>query len=1072
MDRDLERLLGSEDADKQQFYSELGSKTPWRERPQDESDDDSDVVSEASEDVGRRQVTLHASAFSGATIGEVIGSPKQSRERPLESEVLRRGPRLSQATAMSDSFPAQTPPLSPVLPVPRTRGTQGRRSGSVGGRGSAESPWTYSSVSSAGPAQQRARAPAAPVGGGPGEQGPRDDTPGSDAPPTTVQELIGSPVEVARSPSSSLGTGTGTSMGTGTLGDRLATMRAEREAAKKRSEDRKREEETRKAERKVEQAAAAMRRAEVRRTEREELESERTASSLPVASPATPVVPEESLPTLSPDSSNARPPPSSVPALSSATAARRSGSETLATPTLPTVQAACQRCPVLEEARQLAETRYSDKARELRALHEQYGQMTVSHEQLRQREAKHSVELTDAHARRAEAEEQAAQLTAEVHRLGAALEGRSVRSAVGSGQMEYLPKDQLEALRREIHAQDNELRGLNEDNRLKAEELKDLRQQTRALREELEESSRQRSRASATGAVEGQSQVVRDLTRESNRLKEQLRVQQQEHEVEVSALRQARAQLERRLESVDWQKSQDDDLKIRDLQSQLQKTSAEHEREKAELTAKLTWYIENQELLTKHDELVRQQTNEIEALKGRVVELDTGMSKNPKRISTEKYIAELQRKVKALEEVVKSKNPNSIAELIRACKPTDTELMGYRVMQEELAQAKQDLHDKEQDHKKSIRELRQNSDRLRLDYERRLRAQEDEMKIKVREATSTRVKEQQRTLEDTRGYYTKKVKDLEQQILGMRKWAKQKGFSLPGKAPSAPAPAEGGAERGRGAPTASAPVHSATTDVQTDITIRPADPGLGLMQGGMQGGIPPGMGPHLGMPGMMYGGGMPYVSMMQQLDMGHLTQEVSRLRGEAEAQKKVEREQAADLSRMQQHCAAADRERDQMGAELARLQQHAGGLQAQLDDAVRKHTAELQKAVDQKQEALTEQRREWEADVKRLEQLAREREFSAPVRRTDQLEYLRAVKEQLQTVERRHALRESEMARALDEARRMADRTLEVQRQKMDLVVQSKNNDLDRIRLQLDGLLGEMEVLRERHVGAPIAGSA
>lgn len=219
----------------------------------------------------------------------------------------------------------------------------------------------------------------------------------------------------------------------------------------------------------------------------------------------------------------------------------------------------------------------------------------------------------------------------------------------------------------------------------------------------------------------------------------------------------------------------------------------------------------------------------------------------------------------------------------------------------------------------------------------------------------------------------------------------------------------------------------------------------------------------LGMPQAGMFGMPPYLSMLQQADIAQLSREAEKLRGELDAAKRRELEKTAEASRVGEQLTASLAERERAAGETARLEGAVRSLQEQLDMKSQSHAAELHQMREQHQSALTEQRKQWDADVQRLQQINdRDRAHVdlASLRKGDQLQYLNAVKERLDAVERRHASRESEMARALEEAKRMAEFELDVQRQKMDLVIQSKNNDIERFRLQLDALLGELELLQ------------
>eukprot|EP01062_Namystynia_karyoxenos_P079445 TRINITY_DN837_c0_g1_i1.p1 TRINITY_DN837_c0_g1~~TRINITY_DN837_c0_g1_i1.p1 ORF type:complete len:1175 (+),score=369.42 TRINITY_DN837_c0_g1_i1:72-3527(+) len=1143
-DVSLERLLGSEEEDKRLFYSELQGRTPWRDRAPAPVEDAVDP------DSPRQQVHLHASQYqplpAGAAIADPVCSPPPDRRVAAASAAAAAapGPAVEAIPVLRRSADESSDSAPHVSPIVTGRPGPRRRAGSAG-RGTADSlpssgwptHWASPHVSGASSAGSAAAGPQLHGAAPPRPAGPAGG--GVEEAPLQPRDLV-SPVEPeAKSPSSSMGASSEA------LG-RIAQMRAEREAQARSIQQRKQEEAARRQQKGLDRRASGLESVAsvasiASREDRPAGFSQTSSPEDPDASSPAPAA-AASAASAAGAAAPAAAPPAAVPRRTPA--ARSPGGEdtmpTLSTDSgdaqqaltpsaLPLSAVALSSAPLhssvaddsfSQAAERSADLRYQQKAQAYRELSLQHAAAQRRAEQLQQLvdRLRHELgdaparcaaaeqrseqlellvgrlreEVAEAHQRRIAAEEAAEQQRRDAQRLSAMMEGRNFRDAVGSGQLETIPKDQMDRLRQEIEAQDVELRGLNEDNRAKTEELRALRQQIKALREEQQGREALRSLqpgagcgAAAAGpdasAREPQSQVVRDLTREANRLREQLRVQQQEWELEAQALRSAKAELQRKLERVDWQKAQDDDLKIRDLQAQLKKVQQDHAEERKELEEKVQWYVENQQLLSKNDELVHAQTSEIEALKSRVAELDTGLRK-PKQLNQAKYIAELQKKIKGLEDIIKTKNPNSLPELIRACKPTESELSAYRAMQERVAQLNQELQDKQEDYEKSLRQLRHESDRLRLDHQRQMRNLEDEMKVKVRTATSAKIKELSRTIEETRTYYSGKIREHERQIMAIRKWARQKGLALPAgvaelKPASSGAAAEGsgGDKKAQASGTAQrAPsgAEVASTESQTDLSIRPGDPASTPWQG-VSVGVTPGHAASMMMQGGMGAFGVPpYMTVMQQMDISNLTRECERLRSELDTARRAERDGGGELARLSQRAAAAEAERDRATADAAAYEQRACDFQRQLAELGQRHALELQQLRQSHQDALAEQKSRWDADVQRLEATlaqGREQVQLSHLRKGDQLQYLEAVRERLEAVERRHALRESELTRALDEAKRLARFEVEVQRQKMDLAIQAKNNDIARFKISLEALLGELEVLREQQQPRPVA---
>ncbi|KAJ9468334.1 viral A-type inclusion protein [Diplonema papillatum] len=652
------------------------------------------------------------------------------------------------------------------------------------------------------------------------------------------------------------------------------------------------------------------------------------------------------------------------------------------------------------------------------------------------------------------------QLETENELLNAKVEGRSIRQDIAKGALDLITRDEMREIAREIRDQEALIRASQHEDAKNNREIKALRQQLAEVRRELLEYEKQRPRGppdqsgdttpigAGSPQPDGTAQVVKDLHRDNTRLKEALRIRQEEHGVAVHALQRANRDLQAKLATVDWQRTQDDELAIRDLKVQLASQAQAHADDKRELEEKLRWYIQNQELLSRHDELVERQGTEIEALKSRVVELDSEAVSSRKRgvggpLDYKKYVSELQKKVKGLEDIIKNKYPNSIPELIRACKPTETEVKMYSVMQDRIASLTQELSDREEEYEKGIRQLRQEADKVHLDNQGRIAALKEELKLKVRNATSGRVKELERTVEDTRAYYMKKVRELEAQVLEFRKAQKKTQAQKPGESPSAKKPADGGPP-----PSANHPRRVASTQTAH----------MGPVGGeGGQPSAPPGFSP---------GTAIQYVPTgYPAQDMGFVAAEMARLRMEVDACKKAESDAQAQLAASKE---VVGQTRGQWEAEASlrrSLESDVKALQRELDGVQRSHEAEVHRLLSTHRVDLDEQKMKWEKDVKNITQSLQQKHFDAPVAslsKQQRMDYLGAVRRKLESVEFEYAVKQSDLQRALDETKRMSAFEMDVQKQKLNLIIQSKNNELQKFRLALDSLLDELETLREQ----------
>ena len=113
---------------------------------------------------------------------------------------------------------------------------------------------------------------------------------------------------------------------------------------------------------------------------------------------------------------------------------------------------------------------------------------------------------------------------------------------------------------------------------------------------------------------------------------------------------------------------------MRNLRVEHERKAEEHTVAMEEMARKIAWYVEHQEFNRAQEDLIKEQQDSIAALKLKVLELESFVARDRKgsqRPATdkEKLILQLQKRVLELEEAIRERNPNSIAELIRACRP-------------------------------------------------------------------------------------------------------------------------------------------------------------------------------------------------------------------------------------------------------------------------------------------------------------------------------------------------------------------------------------------------------------------
>jgi len=218
---------------------------------------------------------------------------------------------------------------------------------------------------------------------------------------------------------------------------------------------------------------------------------------------------------------------------------------------------------------------------------------------------------------------------------------------------------------------------------------------------------------------------------------------------EIDKIRQQRVEAERKLISLDsalkTQISANEKLK-----EEFARVTSRLQDEKAEISQKLEWYMENQDLLDKDIDLIHQKDSRIDELKEEI----RGMkSKGGDR----KKINMLEKQIKDLQEALKKKNPDSISLMLDAVKPSVEDQEQYRALKKENDRLKNTLQEKDDEFDKKIRNLRLEIDKVKARYEKtRTIAIPDDLKDK-------RIFDLERQLQETKDYYIDRLQKVEDQ---------------------------------------------------------------------------------------------------------------------------------------------------------------------------------------------------------------------------------------------------------------------------------------------------------------------
>ncbi|XP_029138271.2 centrosomal protein of 162 kDa isoform X2 [Labrus bergylta] len=258
------------------------------------------------------------------------------------------------------------------------------------------------------------------------------------------------------------------------------------------------------------------------------------------------------------------------------------------------------------------------------------------------------------------------------------------------------------------------------------------------------------------------------------------------------------------------------DLQLRKRERDQAKTQAvpasedKHREEVSALKKKLQWFAENQELLDRDAGRLRAATAEIHQLKEQVEKLKTDVSKRSseqQRKAREKTgdirrMQDLERQVKELEQVLRSRNPNSLPALIYAAASvgdsedvdavkTTTPRRVNALLERRIQRLEAELESQDEEAKRSLRAMEQQFHRIKLRYEQQISDLELQLEQKQQleaansaaasEPCSARVKTLEDELQRVKETHQENENSLKDQMESLRQQLKQKAQPSPGR---------------------------------------------------------------------------------------------------------------------------------------------------------------------------------------------------------------------------------------------------------------------------------------------------
>ena len=385
------------------------------------------------------------------------------------------------------------------------------------------------------------------------------------------------------------------------------------------------------------------------------------------------------------------------------------------------------------------------------------------------------------------------------------------------GTLDGVTREEMRSMERLVGEQERMITAYQKENEKTCRDLRDARARVEELEALLDEYAAgnvpitgRANAASAAGgggdgAGSGHVSPGRQQVEDTDAMQElRLRLQQVQREAnerelelkhELDRLRQGKRLADAKFAGIDVPALQREGERLQEVQEELELARDKHREEVTALHKQLKWYVENQEIIDKSDNLVATQKEKIEQLeaelaqgggkggkggKGRGGKGGTGISTRTDAARIKELEAQVGTLKAELEEVLRKKHPNSIPQLIRAARPPMEEHAAHAYMATKIKTLESTLEEKEEEHAKRLRVLRQGFERVKSQHEHRLAQLEVELdaktkKLEISEKPHMRIKELERQLDDTRSFYTKKLRELNGKLATVPKGRHNKG---------------------------------------------------------------------------------------------------------------------------------------------------------------------------------------------------------------------------------------------------------------------------------------------------------
>ncbi|XP_013389121.1 centrosomal protein of 162 kDa [Lingula anatina] len=617
-------------------------------------------------------------------------------------------------------------------------------------------------------------------------------------------------------------------------------------------------------------------------------------------------------------------------------------------------------------------------------------------------------------------------------------------------------------------------------------------------------------------------------------------------EQQLKTAEQARTELENHIEVIvrDRERYEDKIKYAKEMKSQeIMSVQQEHAKEIERLNRKLKWYAENQEMLDRDSDALKEKNDEIRKLKKKIEDLESEsgtrqleQKARAKERSTEaKRIQDLERQVKEMEAIMRKRHPNSLPSLIWAASQVQdpkspTKGPSVQFLEKQVKKLEAELDKKDEEAKKGLRVMEQKYNAIKFQYEERIHDLEDQLyKYKAADASELRAHPHTSTvalhkeLDAVKDRHKKTVAELEAEIERLKKeLTTLKNKEKAAAKAEAKAAVEAESELELRVKALSLELVNKDKEVevlrkmvnQLEIekkhvemdalrqAVRPGEKGKTVVKGKGRGKAGKKTSPRdpaeqQEKPQVLPVFQEPYVNGKEyepKTFSGSHISDVQRENEELKAQvDQLQLECDHQRINMQKAVAEAEassrRAREDMAEQMAALRKaHQDELQRILTDHAMKHSTsklvELQSKVDSQQVMLKHLKEQLaQADIDR-EQLSaariRETALESQVKQlqddlreakkhhSPEMKHFEALHEKITQMENRHRQREQELQQIIRNTKLNAGVELNREVDKWRRMVEVKNQETERFRIELDSILEVLRELQRQGVSMPM----